>query len=144
MFHYFAIGFMSFLGVGVIGLLVATIIDQRKDKNVDPLTVDKHLPIGRTEFEAWAKDIIAKAAVPGLTEESAKFTLCSMLLHLPSTQSMKMDGFFVHAMRKAAVNETAYQILREIENNRSAKKAAEAIAPVLNLVPPTNEKGSAN
>lgn len=99
------------------------------------------LPIGRTEYEAWAKRIIAGAAVPGLTDESANFALTSMLLHLPSTQSMHTDAFFCHALRKAAVNQTAHAILTEIHEKSQAKKAAAAGAP-LKVVPNPEEKGS--
>jgi hypothetical protein len=112
------------------------------------------LPIGRAEYEAWAARIIAGANVPGLTTDSANFQLTSMLLHLPSTESMKGDAFFVHALRKAAVNETAFSVMKEIEQRLQARKAAEAAAKSaeaakassppapLKLVEPSIEKGS--
>lgn len=86
------------------------------------------LPIGMTEFNVWARRIIDGAAVPGLTEDSALFALSSMLLHLPSTQSFHSDAFFVHALRKSAINETAYAVMKDLEGRLKERKAAEASA----------------
>lgn len=87
------------------------------------------LPIGKAEYEAWSKRIIEGAKIPGLTEDSANFALTSMLLHLPSTQSFHTDAFFVHGLRKSAVNETAYAIMKELEARLKARRAAEAPPP---------------
>ncbi len=95
------------------------------------------LPIGRAEFEAWADRIIAGANVPGLTRRSALFSLTSMLMHLPSTESMKQDSFFAHALRKAAVNETAYGIMQELNTEIQVEKMAEKKAG-LTIVSPIN------
>jgi hypothetical protein len=84
------------------------------------------LPMGKTEFDAWADRIIKGAAVPGLTRESALFSLTSMILHLPSTQSFATDSFFVHALRKAAAQQVAYTIMRELDDYKKARLAKEA------------------
>jgi hypothetical protein len=83
------------------------------------------LPIGRAEYDAWSRRIIEGASIPGLAEDSANFALTSMLLHLPSTQSFHTDAFFVHALRKSAINQTAVAVMQEIEARSKAKKQAE-------------------
>lgn len=93
------------------------------------------LPIGRTEFEAWSTRVITGAAVPGLTQDSANLALTSALLHLPSTQSFCSDSFFTHSLRKAAVNQTAYTIMQELDQKQKARQAA-AIAEAAKATPP--------
>ncbi len=92
------------------------------------------LPIGRTEYDAWSKRIIEGASIPGLTEDSANFALTSMLLHLPSTQSFHTDAFFVHALRKSAINQTAVAVMQDIEARSKAKKQAEQQNQQLKIV----------
>jgi len=98
------------------------------------------LPIGRKEFEVWSERIIKGANIPGLTKDSALFSLTSMLLHLPSTQSFHTDAFFVHGLRKAAINETAVDVMKELQKRLQERKDAEAAklqvpaAPALKLV----------
>lgn len=83
------------------------------------------LPMGGTEFNNWSMRIISAAQVPGLTIESARFALSEMLLHVKPTQSFESDAYFIHSLRKGAVNQVAYAIFKEIKDKRDAEIAVE-------------------
>lgn len=72
------------------------------------------LPIGRAEFEVWTERIMSGAMVTA-EKESQIFILASMILQLGPTESHKEDGYFIHGLRKAAVNQTADTIFRELK-----------------------------
>lgn len=92
------------------------------------------LPMGRQEFEEWSDRIISGALVNADTL-SLKYALANLLLHLGPTESHKPDAFFIHSLRKFAVNQVADTIRREIFEARKGKEegietavpAAEAI-----------------
>lgn len=92
------------------------------------------LPIGRTQFIEWSDRIIAGAMVEASTR-SQRFALASMLLHIGSVESFKEDAFFIHSLRKGAVNETASYMMKEIKEEQEAeKKLAEETAPKLGVI----------
>lgn len=76
------------------------------------------LPMGRKEFEEWSERIISGALVPCKDEDTLKFALCSMLMHLGPHESHKPDAHFIHALRKGAVNEVAAGIMKEIKERK--------------------------
>lgn len=94
-------------------------------KAIEDLNERKPLPMGRMEFEKWSDRIIKIAQIPGATEESQKFTLANLLLHLGPTESHKEDNFFVHSLRKFAVNQVADAIRVEIRDAVKARLAEE-------------------
>lgn len=87
------------------------------------------LPLGRTDFEGWCGRIISGAAMPvGETDadlfyDSQKFALANMLLHLGPTESHKEDAFFIHSLRKFAVNQVADAVARELRDSAKARLA---------------------
>lgn len=87
----------------------------------------KALPIGKTEFDEWS-DRIIKGAMIEADPLSLKFALASMLMHLGPTEAFREDGYFILALRKGAVNQTAHAIMTEIKD--AQKKQAEATAPI--------------
>lgn len=92
------------------------------------------LPIGRTQFMEWSDRIISGAMVEA-SIRSQRFALATMLLHMGSTESFKEDAFFIHSLRKGAVNETASYMMKEIKDEQDAeKKRAEDTAPKLGVV----------
>lgn len=90
---------------------------------VDQMNEPRALPMGKEEFHVWADRIIAGALCPA-DVESQKFALANMLMHLGPTESHKADAFFIHSLRKFAVNQVADSIRKEIHED--AKKRLEA------------------
>lgn len=92
------------------------------------------LPIGRKQFHEWA-DRIIQGAVVEATEESLKFSLANMIMHLGPTEAFREDAFFILQLRKAASNQTAHAMIQEFKETQEAKrKLAEATAPTLEVV----------
>ena len=91
-------------------------------KRVEYLKEMRPLPLGRKEFEAWSKEIIKLAEVPGLTEESGQFALSEMILHVKPTQSFESYAHFVHSLRKGAANQVAHAIFQEIKQRQQEIK----------------------
>lgn len=102
-----------------------------KKKILKQLREQRPLPIGRTEFEVWSKRIISGAMLPS-TEESQKFTLSNLLLHLGPTESHKEDAFFIHSLRKCAVNQVAIAMRQEIKDIADARLEKEEAQKIIN------------
>jgi len=81
------------------------------------------LPMGVKDFHEWSDRIIAGACIPGVTPRSQKFALADMILHLGPTESHKEDAFFIHSLRKAAVNQVADEMRRSIRDDAKAELA---------------------
>lgn len=106
----------------------ATTIDEILAQMNEP----RPLPMGRTEFGEWSYRIISGALLPmGENEdplvflESQKFALANMLMHLGPTESHKPDAYFIHSLRKFAVNQVADAVRKELHEGakvRTAKK----------------------
>lgn len=101
-----------------------------KEVILDQLNEPRSLPMGRSEFEEWAHRIISGALLPGGKEDPAifydsqKFALANLLLHLGPTESHKPDAFFIHSLRKFAVNQVADTIRVELREAAKARTAA--------------------
>jgi|SRR5271165_1570934 len=89
------------------------------------------LPVGLTEFHAWADSIIELAGKYA-DEDSLKFTLATMIIHLDSKRGSVPKSLFVDSLRKAAANQVAGQIFQDIKTKQqeaqNAAKLAEATA----------------
>ena len=90
----------------------------------DQLLESRPLPLGKTEFEEWSNRIISGTLLEA-DPESQKFALANMLMHLGPTEDHKPDAFFIHSLRKAAVNQVADTVRREIHECAKARLAAE-------------------
>ena len=105
-----------------------------KEAVVSQLNERRPLPMGRQEFDEWADRIIAGALLVA-DKESQRFTLANLLLHLGPTESHKEDAFFIHSLRKFAVNQVADTIRIEIRDAAKARLAEqEQAAKKLTLV----------
>lgn len=82
------------------------------------------LPMGDAEFTEWSDRIISGALVPCTDKDSLLFALSTMLMHLGPTESHKPDAYFIHALRKAAINEVAHARMKGIKEAAEAKKKA--------------------
>lgn len=112
--------------------------EQKEELSVGDITKEmmekRPLPIGRPQFNEWADRIISGAGVKA-SERSQKWTLAEMVMHLNPTEAFKEDAHFILKLRKAAVNETCADVMREIkEEHEAEKKRAEATAPILGVV----------
>lgn len=103
----------------------------------DQLLESRPLPMGREAFEEWSDRIISGACIPGdiktddeaeIFTESQKFTVAEMIMHLGPTESHKPDAYFIHSLRKAAVNQVAHTRMVEIKLKNDARKAAKIAA----------------
>jgi len=90
-------------------------------KIVEHLNEPRPIPMGMKEFDEWAERIIAGAMIPGLTEESARFTLACMILHLGPTESHKPDAHFIHGLRTSANKQVAQEVLRKIDEDKKER-----------------------
>lgn len=104
-----------------------------KDTIVNQLSERRPLPMGRQEFEEWSERIIAGTLLTA-DKESQKFALANLLLHLGPTESHKEDAFFIHSLRKFAVNQVADSIRIEIRDTAKARLAKEEEEKKLRLV----------
>lgn len=83
---------------------------------LDQMQERRPLPLGVKEFEEWSDRIISGACIPGATPESQKFALADMILHLGPTESHKEDAYFIHCLRKYAVNQVADEMRKRIRD----------------------------
>lgn len=92
----------------------------------DQLNERRPLPIGSSEWVAFVDRISSGHCIPGLTRESTEFAIADQILHLGPLEDFKEDAFFIHALRKCAVNQTAVSMREESRNAVKAKLAAQA------------------
>lgn len=86
------------------------------------------LPVGLEDFDSWAKSIIDQSKVPD--NDSVRFSLAVMVLHLETTISHKAKAYFVRALHKAAANQVVSQVIQDLK----AKQAQPAAAPATPVV----------
>lgn len=94
-----------------------TILEQMRER--------RPLPLGVTDFHEWSDRIIAGACIPGATTASQKFSLADIILHLGPQESHKEDAYFIHTLRKSAINQVADHMRREIRDQRKAEMEEE-------------------
>jgi lysophospholipase L1-like esterase len=85
--------------------------------------VPTKLPIGMTEFVAWADSIIELAG-PIADKDSMQWVIASTLINLGPQCSCVAKNHFVRTLRKAAASQVAGQVFQDIKNKQ--KEAAQA------------------
>ncbi len=93
------------------------------DVILDQLSESRPLPLGRQEWDEWSERIISGALVTA-EKSSQQFCLANMLLHLGPTESHKSDAYFIHSLRKFAINQVADTIRKELHESEKARLAA--------------------
>lgn len=81
------------------------------------------LPQGRTEFDTWANSIVAIYAMPD--NDSVRFALATMILHLPSTKSRVSKEFFGRSLQKSCSNQVAAALMQELKEKQQAEFKAQ-------------------
>ncbi len=118
-----------------------------KEVIIDQMLEPRALPMGRHEFESWSWRIMTGALVPNedgqpisaeglitaqndkleIFADSQRFALANMLLHLGPTESHKPDAYFIHSLRKFAVNQVADAVRVELRDRAKARTANENV-----------------
>lgn len=81
------------------------------------------IPVGLTQFNEWADRLLFTYFPPGITppaEDSFRFSLAAMVLHLDSQADKKPNRFFGKAIYKGAANEVASYVMHELKAKRDA------------------------
>ena len=94
-----------------------------KEVILEQMAEKRPLPMNIPEFDEWSERLISGALVPGADPTSQKFALASMILHLPPTQSHCEDAYFIHSLRRAAVNQVCIAIMDDLKKKREAEQA---------------------
>lgn len=88
------------------------------------------LPIGMTEFDVWAKSVLALTNLPD--NDSTRFTLASIIPHQDKGSFLTPKIKFAHLMQKAAANQIAFGVMEELKAKQlaavQAAQQAEATA----------------
>lgn len=95
----------------------------RKKQLIKDMTTPKPLPLGVSEFHEWSDRIIQYAMVSA-DATSLKYALANILMQLKPTEDHVEDAYFIKSLRKAAVNQVADAIRREIYDARKAQEDA--------------------
>ena len=82
--------------------------------------------MGQKEFLEWSNRIISGALIPTEDRDSQVAILAGMLMQLGPTESHKPDAFFIHSLRKYAVNEVAHANFQSIKKAKEKKNAKES------------------
>lgn len=92
-----------------------------KDVILSQMNEPRPLPMGRQEFMVWSDRIIAGAMLPHdpaqpyeVYEDSVRYALANLLMHLGPTESHKPDAHFIHSLRKFAINQVADTLRKEL------------------------------
>lgn len=99
--------------------------------------VPTKLPVGMAAHDEWAKSIISMTSVPD--NDSTRFALASMVMHLSPTSSKKAAQYFIRALDKGAANEVAHAVLMKLKDKQDAARKAEQESKAV-----TNGIGTAN
>lgn len=81
------------------------------------------LPLGVTEFNAWAGSVLALTPLPD--NESTRFALASTLPHQPFNKFLIRRIFFARLLMKSAANQVAFGIMEELKAKQAARQAAQ-------------------
>jgi hypothetical protein len=93
--------------------------------------VPTKLPIGMTEFDTWAKDVLALTHLPD--NDSTRFALASIIPHQKAESFYVPKIKFAHLLLKSAANQVAGGVMHDLKEKQkaaieAAAKQAEATA----------------
>lgn len=84
------------------------------------------LPRGLTEFNLWSQSIIDTFGLPD--NDSVRFMLATMVLHLDSTSAYKPKLYFGFAALKSMSNQVAAYVVQEEKRKQQERIEAEKAA----------------
>ncbi len=85
------------------------------------------LPVGLTEFHAWADSIIDLTGKFADTD-SMKWAIASQVQHLDHKVDSIPKDYFVRTLRKAAANQIAAQVFTDIKEKQLKEAEAKKLA----------------
>ena len=85
------------------------------------------LPVGMTEFDAWASDIADLYNAPN--NDSVKFSLAVMIMHLGPTEARKAKEYFGRTLHKGAATQVAHAIMQELKEKQKKAEAEAVVVP---------------
>lgn len=92
-----------------------------KESIKEELLAKRALPIGVKEFHEWSDRIIAGAMLPA-DPDSQKYALANDLMHCSPNTAFETDIYFIHRLRKYAVNQVADRIRKDLYAAAKAKE----------------------
>lgn len=101
------------------------------DTIISQMNEPRPLPMGRKEFDQWINRILSGSLLPCTDRESMEFALATMLMHLGPQESHKPDAFFIHSLRKSAVNQVAHARMQEIKTQAEGRLKDELAREIL-------------
>lgn len=85
------------------------------------------LPIGLTEFNTWADDIIDTYGAP--KNDTSKWALATAIMHLDASNAYKPKRYFGKVMIKGMCNQIVYAFMADVKAKQQADlEAANAAA----------------
>lgn len=81
------------------------------------------LPLGMTEFNVWADDILDTYEMPN--NDSTKFALATAIMHAKNGQGSFPKAFFGEVLVKGAANQVAHAIMIECKERQEARAKEE-------------------
>lgn len=81
------------------------------------------LPVGLTSYNNWCDRLLFTYFPPGIappSEDSFRFSVAAMILHLDSQSYYKPNRFFGKAIQKGAANEVASFVMQDLKAKREA------------------------
>lgn len=82
------------------------------------------LPVGMTEFNSFANDVIELAG-EFADRDSMRFAIASMVIHLDSKRGSVPKRQLVNMLRKSAANQVASQVFQELKQKQLDAQKAE-------------------
>lgn len=76
------------------------------------------------QFTEWSTRIINKAELPTENIETQMFALAGMILQSDPTQFFRPDEYYVDALRKAASDQLATQVIEDLREKRQQRLSA--------------------
>jgi len=98
------------------------------------------LPVGLTQFNDWCDRLLFTYFPPGAsapTQESFRFSVAAMVLHLDSQSNKITNRFFGKAIQKGAANEVASYVMQFLKEQRDAAIRAQNEVIRLEATAPT-------
>lgn len=77
------------------------------------------LPTGMIEFNVWADSIISAYGLPD--NDSTKFALATMILHLESTAAYKPKRYFALTTLKSMSNQIAAGVMQDLKAKQAER-----------------------
>lgn len=80
------------------------------------------LPVGLTQFNTFADSIIELSGQYA-DDDSMRFAIASMIIHLPAGKATVPKAFFVNGLRKSAANQVASQVFQDVKTKQAEAQA---------------------